>query len=93
MPCLAQAGHPGAGTAACGLLRDETGFVAVSAFVQSSRHPAMFAPSQMASRVDAPNAQSAVYAVRSGLPLRADLRTEWQGQSGPVCRNSARSTG
>lgn len=80
-PLLAVGAQAPAWLVGSGLSLDETGFVAVNRFQQSTSHPAVFAAGDVASRVDAPHARSGVYAVRAGPPLLFNLRAAMQNQA------------
>ena len=62
-----------------GLARDEQGFVATTATLQSRSHAHVFAVGDVASREDAPRERNGVYAVRSGPPLALNLRRVMAG--------------
>ena len=80
VPLLVLGAQAPAWLSGSGLALDESGFLAVNAFQQSTSHPAVFAAGDVASRVDAPHPRSGVYAVRAGPPLLANLRAAWRGK-------------
>ena len=80
-PLLAVGAQAPAWLAGSGLNLDESGFVAVNRFQQSTSHPEVFAVGDVASRMDAPHARSDVYAVRAGPPLLVNLRAALQAQA------------
>jgi NADH dehydrogenase FAD-containing subunit len=63
-----------------GLALDESGFVSVNRFQQSTSHSQVFAVGDVASRVDVAHSRSGVYAVRSGPPLMANLTAAVKGK-------------
>jgi pyridine nucleotide-disulfide oxidoreductase family protein len=80
-PLLAVGAQAPAWLRGSGLSLDESGFLAVNSFQQSTSHPEVFAAGDVASRLDAPHARSGVYAVRAGPPLLANLRAALQGKA------------
>lgn len=67
--------------ASTGLQRDEGGFIAVGATLQSLNDPAVFAAGDCASLIETPREKAGVYAVREGPPLAANLQRLAHGES------------